>query len=254
MKPENLRAARLAADIGHIRSNTITDAECFARDQIVAADNAFATPQIDNHIAVFCALDDAINDFPDPLFELVILAVTLGIAHLLHDHLLGRLRRNASQGERRQFVGNRIANLRCRVGAHRILQRDFHSRVLDRLNNEQMPPEAQFTSFRVDFSLHIGLLTIARACCFRICIFHRCQNDLTVNGFLACDRISDLQEFEPVGAYSHVKSLLINPFVFRPVALRSRLLLSACRVCPAHVFRNQFFIRWLFAFRRIRLE
>ena len=42
----------------------------------------------------------------------MILPVALGLAHLLHDHLLGRLRGDAAVFERRQRVGDGVADLR----------------------------------------------------------------------------------------------------------------------------------------------
>ena len=41
----------------------------------------------------------------------MILPVALGLAHLLHDHLLGRLRGDAAVFERRQRVGDGVADL-----------------------------------------------------------------------------------------------------------------------------------------------
>src|SRR5690606_12050948 len=88
---ENLRTALFAAHVIDVSAHAIAIAEHFARDQLVAAHDGFATAQIDDHIAIFDALDGAVDDFTDAAEIFFIHAVALGIAHLLHDDLLGRL-------------------------------------------------------------------------------------------------------------------------------------------------------------------
>src|SRR5581483_11833230 len=88
-RKENLRAPRLAADIENIGADAVAVAEHLARQHLVAADDGFATAEIDDDAAIFDALDDAVDDVADAVLELLILPVALGLAHLLHDHLLG---------------------------------------------------------------------------------------------------------------------------------------------------------------------
>ena len=54
-----------------------------------------------------------------------ILPLALGLAHLLHDHLLGVLRGDAAEIERRQGLGDEVADMRLRVAPARVLQRDL---------------------------------------------------------------------------------------------------------------------------------
>src|SRR4051812_23596064 len=89
---ENLRAAGFAADVEDIGADAVAVAEHFARQHFVAADDGFTTAEIDDHAAIFDALDDAVDDVADAVLEFLILAVAFGLAHLLHDHLLGGLR------------------------------------------------------------------------------------------------------------------------------------------------------------------
>ena len=70
----------------------------------------FAAAQIDDHVAVFDALDRAMHDLADAVLVFVILALALGIAHLLHDHLLGVLRGDAAEIDRRQRLGDVVAD------------------------------------------------------------------------------------------------------------------------------------------------
>src|SRR6185312_684768 len=68
--------------------------------------------EIDDDAAIFDAFDDAVDDVADAILEFLILPVALGLAHLLHDHLLGRLRSNAAIFQRRQRVGDGVADWR----------------------------------------------------------------------------------------------------------------------------------------------
>src|SRR5262249_53188611 len=106
---EDLRAAGLATHVENIGADAVAVAEDFARQHLVAADDGFATAEIDDHAAVFDALDDAVDDVADAILEFLILPVALGLAHLLHDDLLGRLRGDAAVLERRQGIGNSVA-------------------------------------------------------------------------------------------------------------------------------------------------
>lgn len=80
-RQENLRTALFAAHVVDIGTNAVAVTERFARDQFIAAHDGFATTEIDDHIAVFDALDCAIDDFANAILVFVILTVTLGFAH-----------------------------------------------------------------------------------------------------------------------------------------------------------------------------
>src|SRR5690606_2990977 len=103
--------ALLAAHVIDIGAHAIAIAEHFARDQFVAADDGFAATEVDDDIAVFDALDGAVDDFADAVEIFVIHALALGIAHLLHDDLLGGLGGNAAEFHGRQRLGEEIAHL-----------------------------------------------------------------------------------------------------------------------------------------------
>jgi hypothetical protein len=59
---EDLRAAVFAADIQIRRTDAVADANHFARDLLIAADDAFGAAQIDDDMAEFDRLDDAGDD------------------------------------------------------------------------------------------------------------------------------------------------------------------------------------------------
>jgi hypothetical protein len=86
-RQENLRSALFAAHIVDIGADAVAIAEILARDQLVAADHAFAAAKIDDDIAIFDALDRAVGDFADAVLVFVKLMVTLGFADFLNDNL-----------------------------------------------------------------------------------------------------------------------------------------------------------------------
>ena len=116
-REEDLRAALLAAHVVDVGADAVAVAEVLARDHLVAADDAFGAAEIDDDVAVFDALDGAVDDLADAVLVLVVLALALGLAHLLHDDLLGGLRGDAAEIERRQGLGDEVADLGVGVAA-----------------------------------------------------------------------------------------------------------------------------------------
>src|SRR5690606_38581559 len=108
---EDLRAALLAAHVVDIGAHAVAVTVGLARDQFVATDNGLATAEIDDDVAVFDALDGAVDDLADAAGIFLVHAVALGVAHLLHDHLLGRLGGDATEFDGRQRLGDKIAEL-----------------------------------------------------------------------------------------------------------------------------------------------
>ena len=109
-RQENLRPAHFLAHIVDIGAHALALAEAFARQQLVAAQDRLGAAEIDDDIAEFDALDEAVDDLADAVLELVVLALALGVAHILHDHLLRGLRRDAAEIDRRQRIGEEIAD------------------------------------------------------------------------------------------------------------------------------------------------
>jgi hypothetical protein len=80
---------------------------------------------------------------PDAVLEFFILALTLGIADLLEDHLLGRLRVDAAQIDRGQRIDDEIAQRGARLELLALLQIDLLEIVLNRLDHFDHAPQAQ---------------------------------------------------------------------------------------------------------------
>src|SRR6266851_9827039 len=96
-RQEDLRAARFLPHIVNIGAHPLALPEALPRQQFVAPQHRLGAPEIDDDIAEFDPLDEAVDDFADSVLELLELALALGIADLLDDHLFGGLRRDPAK-------------------------------------------------------------------------------------------------------------------------------------------------------------
>jgi hypothetical protein len=70
-----------------------------------------APADIDDDVAVFLALDHTVDDGAGAVLEFLVLAVALGFADLLQDHLLGRLRGDPAHVDGRHLLDEGVADL-----------------------------------------------------------------------------------------------------------------------------------------------
>ena len=104
---QNLWSLRFTTHVVDVATNPITQVEVFPWDRLIASHNAFATPQIDNRVAVLDPLDHAVDDFADPILELLVLTLALRLADLTGHDLAGHLRLNPTKlkGRENLFIG-----------------------------------------------------------------------------------------------------------------------------------------------------
>jgi hypothetical protein len=88
---EDLRPSLLAAHVVDVGADAVSQAHVLAWDHFIAADDAFGAAKIDDHVAILDALHSAIADLAHAVLVFIELALALGFAHLLDDHLLGVL-------------------------------------------------------------------------------------------------------------------------------------------------------------------
>jgi len=136
-RQKDLRPARLAAHVVDESADPVAVTERFARQQFVPAHDRFAAAEIDNHVAVFHPLDDAVNDIGNAILVLLILTIALRFANFLHDHLLRRLGGDATVFERRQGFGDIVADLGGGIALFCILKRDLRRIVFDLIHHQQ---------------------------------------------------------------------------------------------------------------------
>jgi hypothetical protein len=77
-RKENLGATGFTAHRHDQRADAVADANHFARNLLVAADDALGAAEINDDVAELNALDDAGNDFADAILELLMLTLALG--------------------------------------------------------------------------------------------------------------------------------------------------------------------------------
>jgi hypothetical protein len=200
---EDLRAAGFTADVEDVGADPVAVAEHFARQHLVAADDGFAAAEIDDHAAIFDALDDAVDDVADAVLELLVLPVALGLAHLLHDHLLGGLRGDAAIFQRRQGVGDGVADLGAGIGALRVDQRDLVGMIFDLVDYQHVARQSQLALLRVDLGVNVGLAAVTGARGLGDGVLHRRDDDTAVDRFLARNGVGDLEQFKSIGADCH---------------------------------------------------
>ena len=111
-RQDQLRALRRAVDLGHVRADAVAHAQHFLRDQLVARDHAFDAARFDDRVAALDALDGARQQVVLALEEIVQDLLALGIADLLQDHLLRRLRADAAELDRLERLFDDVAKLR----------------------------------------------------------------------------------------------------------------------------------------------
>jgi hypothetical protein len=211
MRPrqEDLGPARFLAHVVDIGAHAFLRLEHFARDRFVAAQNGFRAAQIDRDVAEFDALDQTVDDLADAVLVLVELAQTLGLAHALDDHLLGGLCGDAAEIDRRQRIGQIIADLGVGVLALGDFERDFGRVVGHRIGDEAISQQLHFAVVAVDMRADIVLDAVFGAAGLLDGLLHRLENLLAVDALLAGHRVGDLEHFDAVigGRTFHHSSL-----------------------------------------------
>ena len=97
------------AHVVDVGAHPLARPEALARQQLVAAQHRLGPAEIDDDVAELDPLDEAVDDLALAVLELLELALALGVAHLLDDDLLGGLRGDAAEIDRRQVVDQEIA-------------------------------------------------------------------------------------------------------------------------------------------------
>ena len=199
-RQENLRSAILAADVIDISPHAVAKLVVLARQRLVAANDRLRPAEVDHDVAVLGALDNAADDLADAVLVFLELALALGLAHFLHDDLLGVLRGHPAEIERRQGLGDKVANLRLGVTLFRVLDGDFGGVERHLLHDLQEARQLDLARARVDLGADLVLAAVARLRRLLDRVLHRGQHKRPVNGLLARDRVSDLQQFQAVRA------------------------------------------------------
>ena len=120
--------------------------------------------------------------------------------------------------QRRQRIGDGVADLRGRMAPARLLEADLGRGILDRLDHQHVAREMQLAALRIDLGADLGLAAVARARGLGDRVLHGGEHDPPIDRLFAGDRVGDLQQFEPL-ALTSPSSLSIR-LNFAPVLLQ----------------------------------
>src|SRR4029077_9747215 len=208
-RQEDLRAARLLAHVEDVGAYPVVHPQRLAGDGFVAADHAFGALQVDGDVAVVDPLDDARHDLADAVLEFLVLPLALAFAHALGDDLLGGLGGDAAEIDRRQLIGQEVADLRLGIAALRFDQRHLGVLVLDRVGHLHVAQELDLARLAVDLGADVVLQPILGAAGLLDGLLHRLEHFLALDALLAGDHVGHLQHLQArdIGSRCHAMFL-----------------------------------------------
>src|ERR1700761_3268730 len=188
---EDLRAARLLPHIVDVGAHAVAVAEALARDQLVAAQQGLGPTEVDHEVAVFRPLHHAVDDLAAAILELSELALAFIFTDELDDDLLRRLRRDAAEIDRRQWVDDELAEADLRLEFPRDMQRNLSVLVFGGFDDLGPAGEPDIAGLAVDRRANVLLMAILGATRFLDRLLHGFQNLVAVDRFLARDGIGN---------------------------------------------------------------
>ena len=195
-RQEQLRAARLRADLLEEGLDAVLRLDDLAGDHVDARHEALGVAaQVDEDAVAVDALDDAAHELADAVLVGVDDLRTLGLAHLLHDDLLGLLRGDAAEADRLHGLLDEAADLRLRVDIERVLEPQFAVGHLELAGvvGEDLPATEGLVlaGLAVDGDAHIPLLAVLLARGRGQRRFQRLEDDFLVDALLVGDGVHD---------------------------------------------------------------
>ena len=200
-REHDLRALGLATNVIDVAADPIADLEVLAGDRLVAADHALAPAKVDDDVAVFDPLDGAVDDLANPVLELLVLVLALGLAHLTHHHLAGHLGLHPADLEQGQDFLVGLAHEGVLVGRLGVGQGLVGVGVLDLLvvaDHRNHPLDGGLAGLGIDVDADVVLGAIAGAGGLLHSLLDRLDDDFLFDRLLAGDRLGDLQELGAV--------------------------------------------------------
>ncbi len=141
------------------------------------------------------SLHEPVDDLADPVLEFEELPLALGVADPLDNYLFGRLRGDAAKIDRRQRVGDEVADLGLGVQPLSIRQRDLRRLVFDDIGHLAKPQQPDLAVVAVDFGADIVILAVFGAARLLDRLLHRLQDFVAIDPLVARDGVGDLQQF-----------------------------------------------------------
>ena len=194
---EDLRAARLLAHVDDVGAHPVAGVEVLAGDGFVAAEQPFRPVHVDDHVAVFDPFHQAVDHLADAVLEFLVVSLAFGFPHLLDDHLLGRLRRDAAEVDGRQGVDQEVAELRVRLALAGRLQVHLGDLAFHLVGDLQVAGEGDFPRLAVDEGADVVLVAVFGAPRLLDGLFHGLQDLVLVYALVAGDGFRHLQQLRP---------------------------------------------------------
>jgi hypothetical protein len=205
-REHNRRSLRRLAHIQYVRANKIVDPEVFTRHLLGERKQrlVFAVEQ-HVHVTLLVALHRTFDDVVQLRRVFVVYGVALGFADALHDHLLGRLRRDPAEVFGRDLFVEEITGLILRPG---LLRRNLELGIGDFVNNRAPMEDLVFTGLTIDGDDRVGFRAEVPLIRGQQRGFERLQQHLERNVPLFRNELQDVDEFFIGCRFSHGSSVL----------------------------------------------
>ena len=154
---------------------------------------SFGAAHIHDQVRAFRTLHDHGNKFTHAIVVFIENRVALGFAHLLHDHLLRRLRSDPAQHIGRLRRQNLRANFRRRIFLLRVGHGNFALRVGHFLDDRNHGKHVHLARVRIKFAAQVffRLVILPRSHNHRV--FNRRHDDFRLNVLLAAEHFDLLK-------------------------------------------------------------
>lgn len=159
-RQDDLRRARGLVDVEHEGLDAVAGAVRLRGHLLAARQDRLGAVEVHDDVALLEAPDDARDELALAVLELVERELALGVADLLDDDLLGRLRRDAAErvGRHVEAEAERVADEHLGVDVDGFLERDLLLRVLDRLDDGLVLVDVDLSGvvvvLRLDVAVH----------------------------------------------------------------------------------------------------
>ncbi len=154
----------------------------------------FGAAHVDDYVGAFDALDNAVHKLADARVIFVVDGVALGFAHLLQDHLLGRLRGDAAEDFRRLILENFAAGLDAGLLLAGVGEGDFAQRIGDFIHYCAYGKNIHVAGFGVEFRAEIFLGLVIFAGSDNHSIFDGRDDNIGLDVLFAADLLDCLVE------------------------------------------------------------
>ena len=122
---------------------------------LLAGHHGLGLAEVDEEVAALAAAHDAGDDVADPVLEVVVDALLLELAELLHDRLPGGLGGDAAEVGGIDLLFDELAELGARLQDLRLLDVNLRLRIADGIDDLEQGPRMELAVLGVDLNLQL---------------------------------------------------------------------------------------------------